>query len=359
MSHEKREEGAGAMSLVAGLTPAERATFAAKVTEQEFQPGDKMITAGAASPGIFEILSGIAEVKRQDGFTLALLAQGDTFGEMSLLNNYVASADVISVDVCRTLCISPDSMRDITENHASIAAKLYRRIANILSSRLRDTSRRVLSPHRELDEAEWWAEHGAALDGLDRTGTATLAVDRDGRILFQDRRAEALLRDGDGVRTLRGRLVSADTSAAADLARLIRTAADTAADGSGGGGAVGGGVTLDRGDGNSPLSILVAPFRPEPGAAPQAAALVFIRDPDSVNPAPQLLQDLFGLTPMEATIGAKLAEGAALERIAASMGISLSTVRTHLKSLFAKTGTARQAELVALILRSAAPLAGG
>jgi DNA-binding CsgD family transcriptional regulator len=344
------------MSLVAGLSPSERAVFAEKVTEQQFLPGERMVAAGAASPGIYEIVSGIAEVKRPDGFTLAMLTQGDTFGEMSLLNNYVASADVIAVDTCRTLCISPESLRDITDNHASIAAKLYRRIANILSSRLRETSRRVQMPH-DQDEAEWWAEHGAALDGLDRTGTATLVVDRDGKILFHDKRAELLLREGDGVKSVHGRLSSADGTAAGSLVRLVRTAADSAAECRESG--LGGGVTIDRGDGVSPLSVLVTPFRPEPGGTPQAAALVLVRDPTSVSPAPQLLQDLFGLTPMEATIGARLAEGAALERIAVSMGISLSTVRSHLKNLFSKTGTARQAELVALILRSAAPLGGG
>jgi len=345
------------MSLTAGLSPSERIVFAEQVTEAVFRPGETMVAAGAASPGIFEILSGIAEVKRQDGFTLAMLAPGDTFGEMSLLNNYVASADVIAVDTCRTLCISPESMRDITDNHAALAAKLYRRIANILSSRLRETSRRVLSPHHEMDEAEWWAEHGAPLDGLDRTGTATLAVDRDGKILFQDKRAEMLLRDGDGIRSVRGRLESADPTGAAGLARLIREAASQAASGLPAG--AGGGITLERGEGAAPLSILVTPFRPEPGGAPQSAALIFLRDPDRVSPAPQLLQDLFGLTPMEAMIGARLAEGAALERIAETIGISLSTVRFHLKNLYSKTGTARQAELVALILRSAASLAGG
>ena len=344
------------MSLAAGLSQSERATFATMVTQQEFRPGERMVAAGAPSPGVFEILRGIAEVRRNDGVTLALLTEGDTFGEMSLLNSYVASADVIAVDACETLCISAESLARITDHHASIAAKLYRRIAYILSKRLRDTSRRVPSPDtpKESEEAEWWAEHGAVLDGLHRAGTATLVVDRDGIIHYRDRRAAALLQEGDGVKAVRDRLASTDP--AAGLAALMKRVADAAATKSPAGP---GGVTIERSEGRPPLSVLVTPFRPEPGASggPPVGALVFIRAPDWISPAPELLQDLFGLTPMEATVAARLAGGIAPEAIAEAIGIGLSTVRHHIKNLFSKTGTTRQAELVALVLRSAAPLA--
>jgi DNA-binding CsgD family transcriptional regulator/CRP-like cAMP-binding protein len=345
------------MSLAAGLSSTERATFASMVTQQSFGPGETMVAAGLAAPGIFEIVEGIAAVKRQDGVTLALLAEGDTFGEMSLLNSFPASADVISVDSCRTICLSPQSLRQITDHHASIAAKLYRRIAYILSRRLRETSRRVPSPEapREADEAAWWAEHGAVLDGLERAGTAMVIVDRDAGILFKDRRAAALLKDGGGIKAVNGRLVSTDP--AAGIVALVKRAADAATTRAEAGS---GGVTIERSEGRTPLSVLVTPFRPDvssAGALP-TGALVFIRDPDWIAPAPELLQDLFGLTPTEAAIAAQLAGGAAPEAIADNQGIGLSTVRHHLKNLFSKTGTTRQAELVALVLRSAAPLAG-
>ena len=38
------------------------------------------------------------------------------------------------------------------------------------------------------------------------------------------------------------------------------------------------------------------------------------------------------------------------------MGISRETARTHLKHIFAKTGTQRQAELVGLVLGGPAPM---
>jgi DNA-binding CsgD family transcriptional regulator len=42
--------------------------------------------------------------------------------------------------------------------------------------------------------------------------------------------------------------------------------------------------------------------------------------------------------------------------IAETLGVSIATVKTHLARLFQKTGTSRQAELVALIGRMRLPL---
>ncbi len=45
-----------------------------------------------------------------------------------------------------------------------------------------------------------------------------------------------------------------------------------------------------------------------------------------------------------------------MESNAAAQGVSLNTARIHLKNILAKTNTNRQAEAIALILRSAAVL---
>ena len=57
---------------------------------------------------------------------------------------------------------------------------------------------------------------------------------------------------------------------------------------------------------------------------------------------------LFDLTPAEARVFQKVASGASPTEIATEFGAGVSTVRTHLIQIFAKTGCHRQAELVAL-----------
>jgi hypothetical protein len=51
-----------------------------------------------------------------------------------------------------------------------------------------------------------------------------------------------------------------------------------------------------------------------------------------------------------------LAQGHPPDEIAAILGVSISTVRSHLRDLFGRTGTTRQAELVARTLSLASPL---
>lgn len=62
------------------------------------------------------------------------------------------------------------------------------------------------------------------------------------------------------------------------------------------------------------------------------------------------LRSRFHLTPAEAQIALGIAGGETLAAIAKARGASVSTARTQLKCVFAKTGTHRQAELVALLV---------
>jgi DNA-binding CsgD family transcriptional regulator len=57
------------------------------------------------------------------------------------------------------------------------------------------------------------------------------------------------------------------------------------------------------------------------------------------------------LTPAELGVLTLLLDGKTPSEIAATRGVAISTVRTHLKRLFAKTGTRRQADLVRCALR--------
>jgi DNA-binding CsgD family transcriptional regulator len=72
-------------------------------------------------------------------------------------------------------------------------------------------------------------------------------------------------------------------------------------------------------------------------------------------PGAEVLQALFDLTPAEARLCRALANGASPDETAARLGVRVSTVRTQLKSLFAKLGVHRQAELVAMLVTLTLP----
>ena len=88
-----------------------------------------------------------------------------------------------------------------------------------------------------------------------------------------------------------------------------------------------------------------------------ASVAIFIRDPEICTEVETgLLCELFDLTPAEATVAHRLANGLSLEEAADSLDISRNTVRAHLRSIFSKSGITRQTELVRLMLNSAAVL---
>ncbi|MGE0859046.1 MAG: helix-turn-helix transcriptional regulator [Gammaproteobacteria bacterium] len=61
-----------------------------------------------------------------------------------------------------------------------------------------------------------------------------------------------------------------------------------------------------------------------------------------------------GFTAAEAACALLIVEGLSIDQVAARQGISRNTVRAHLRSLYAKTGTHRQAALAALVNRALA-----
>ncbi len=69
--------------------------------------------------------------------------------------------------------------------------------------------------------------------------------------------------------------------------------------------------------------------------------------------SPQTLMDLFSLTPAEARVAKGLAEGWSVEELSQRFGSTKGTLRTQVKRILAKTGTERQAQLVALLARFA------
>ena len=205
--------------------------------------------------------------------------------------------------------------------------------------------------HQESSNPAW--KRKGRLDGLDQGGTATIIVDRNCRILHASARAEQILRKGDVLKVMVGRLICTTPPASGNLASLIRDAADVAIAED----RFGGSMAIMRAD-KLPLTLLVTPARParDDFGRSVPAAFVYIRDPEVLAMSASVLRDLFGLTSTEAVIALSLARGNTVEQIALQRMISLNTARTHVKGILAKTATNRQAQLVALLLQCVATL---
>ncbi len=65
---------------------------------------------------------------------------------------------------------------------------------------------------------------------------------------------------------------------------------------------------------------------------------------------------LYSLTHSEAELVRLLSQGNSLEEAAEVRGVSINTIRSHLRNIFLKTDTRRQGDLVRLVLTGVAPL---
>lgn len=101
--------------------------------------------------------------------------------------------------------------------------------------------------------------------------------------------------------------------------------------------------------------ILLRPAPPGSGMA----AIGMIRSSRSALPAraAPILSAVHGLSLREAALAIGLAQGETIIAAGARLGLTPETARNYSKRLYAKTGTSGQAQLVALVLGSLAPLA--
>jgi DNA-binding CsgD family transcriptional regulator len=90
--------------------------------------------------------------------------------------------------------------------------------------------------------------------------------------------------------------------------------------------------------------------------APGGKVAVFVSatHPD-LAPALDTLARTYGLTAAESRVARALAEVGSTPMIAQALGVTVATVRTHLRSLFEKTGARRQVEIVRLLQGFASP----
>jgi DNA-binding CsgD family transcriptional regulator/PAS domain-containing protein len=185
---------------------------------------------------------------------------------------------------------------------------------------------------------------------LDRSPFPFLLADAQGRVLYANAAANQTTSLKDGIAITSGHLSMMSPRSQAALVKAIEKV-DT----------VRAGplcqIEVERPSHKPPYRLILMPV-PSPAALPlgltQPAAAVLIVDTEAGPELDtQILGELFSLTPAEVRVTGKLGVGRSAEEIAQEMGLSLETVRTHIRHVLSKTTTGRQGELIALVLRTA------
>lgn len=186
-------------------------------------------------------------------------------------------------------------------------------------------------------------------NSLDALARAIVLCDQNGKIIFLNAAAEHLIGRCPEL-VMRGDKLCA--TCYADTLKLEKlTKKVTGADGKQ---PFGGAVTIKRGVGKQPLQVAATPVPLENRAMLMTGmgslAMLVIHDPSEQTFLPEeIVSSLFGLTPSETHLLLALSNGQTLKQFGDRTGVTQNTARTHLKSLFAKTRTSRQSDLIRLM----------
>jgi DNA-binding CsgD family transcriptional regulator len=197
----------------------------------------------------------------------------------------------------------------------------------------------------------------AAQAALDLWAHAAIVLDALGRVVLMNRTAEILLQRTDGLRLgPGGQLRAVDETRTRLLDTAIRQCAAMAfaSDRNARAGRIDG-LALPRPTGPAPLRAMLSPLPFPPDAAKSdlgrgTVLLLIIDSGDWPRTPVTWLARQFGLTPAEERLTEAIVNGATLAEAAERMGIRLSTARSRLKLIQAKTSCRRQVDLVRLAL---------
>lgn len=184
---------------------------------------------------------------------------------------------------------------------------------------------------------------------VDTLGTAFVLIDRDQRVLFRNEAADALIEIGNGVSVLKERLRLSDKLARRELDRRLAnlyaqgtTPVETP-------------FRVTRSGGRLPLAVTVhrTAGLGVPLGAQAAYAAITLADPMDGRslPSAERIVAALGLTRAEAETVRLIPLGITRRTIATELGVSESTIKTHLDNARAKLGVPNTAALAALIAR--------
>jgi DNA-binding CsgD family transcriptional regulator/PAS domain-containing protein len=194
---------------------------------------------------------------------------------------------------------------------------------------------------------------GTFESAFDLLQAGVLFADHDCKIIHANRAARAMLDKGSPIQSVHGELKTQLPQTTAALKKAVAVAMEPAI------GRMGIGVPVPQSEGD-PAYIHVLPLMSgdtRSRLAPRASAALFVTVKDGgAGPPAEAIAAVFDLSPAEIRILQRLLAGRAPAEIAGDLGLAMPTVRSHLASIYAKTCTSRQSDLIRLATQLAGPV---
>jgi len=128
--------------LFHNLDDAQSAEVRGMLHERRFQAKERIIEEGLAGESLFIIVSGRVQVFRtfdNEKFVLTELGPYDFFGEMSLIDDFAASATVETLTEATVVEMTREDFKSLVSSGPEISARLWESLARSLNSKIRKT----------------------------------------------------------------------------------------------------------------------------------------------------------------------------------------------------------------------------
>ena len=108
--------------------------------EKEYSEWKLLVREKVSNEGLYVIQTGKVTVYKGEGGNQKILTElnsGQSFGEMSMVDDFPASATIITVEPSALLFMAKEDFNAFIKEHQEIGLKIYRKISQILAGRLR------------------------------------------------------------------------------------------------------------------------------------------------------------------------------------------------------------------------------
>ena len=208
---------------------------------------------------------------------------------------------------------------------------------------------RALRIHSEFVRLK--SEERALRAGFDKLVMGLVLFDHMATPVYINPLAESILQNHPAIQFRNNMVNATNDEENKVLRRLLYSAVNQHEDIDARGGPIG----LHHPEKATPLPVMITPLHHSDflgkDNANYVAAAMYITDPENKIPlSPEVLSDVFNLTPKESAVAVALTNGLSIEEISDINGTTLNTVRSQVKAIFRKTGVNRQTELVRILL---------
>ncbi|MEN8190732.1 MAG: DUF4388 domain-containing protein [Thermodesulfobacteriota bacterium] len=163
--------------------------LAALLTLDDYNWGFPIIQKGEPGTHLYIILAGRVEVMDEDGVTLAELAHGDVFGEMSLLSGEPVTTTIMAREPCKIAALSQKNFRHVLNRFPALQVFFYKllvsRITSINLQRAEELSSGMVGQLSDIPPVELCQ----MINSNQKTGRLTLESD--------DNKAHLLFNEGE------------------------------------------------------------------------------------------------------------------------------------------------------------------